>query len=162
MLLDEALEAAKAVHGAVHTSAESLYAKKANLFTRLRRFPEALGLYQKALAIAEEVGSDSVRLGDLRTSIAGILKEQGEFQKALPLYHKSLQDKIQALGPSHITVAISLANIADLHLRVKEPMKAMPLYEQARSVMEAERGLRHPEVATILSSMASCYTQLEK
>jgi len=56
----------------------------------------------------------------LRTSLAGLLKETRQYSEAIPLYEQTIRDKIQLVGANHPVVAISMGNLAELHLRSKQ------------------------------------------
>jgi tetratricopeptide (TPR) repeat protein len=169
LFLDQSLDIRQQVQGPDHGDVETLISKKANLFYRQGRYEEALPLYKRSLEIVEKNealdpnnGHAGVRSSVLRTSIAGLLKEQGKYAESQPLYEKSLADKIKLLGRKHPVVAVSMSNLAELHLRLHHPERALPLYQEALTIMENERGRSHPEVATIVSSLASCLMHLAK
>jgi hypothetical protein len=54
----------------------------------------------------------------------------------LPLYQKSLADKVKLVGKGSHTVAVSQSNLAELHLRMRNPDEALTLYQQALAVIE--------------------------
>lgn len=104
---------------------------------RQDRFEEALELYTRALAIAEAPGGqeepDPARAAVLRTSIAGLYKEMGQYQKSRPIYEKALEGQVQLLGRQHYHVAVSMTNLADLYMHMTQPELALPLYVSANA-----------------------------
>lgn len=110
----------------------------------------------------ELIKERKIRASVLATSIAGLLKEQGKYDEAMPMYERSLKEKIDLLGEFDSMVAVSMNNLADLYLRLKQPEKALPLYEKAMNVMQINLGRSHPMMATLLSSLASAHLQQGK
>lgn len=59
-----------------------------------------------------------------------------------------------ALGPDHVDVAESLSNLAILYNQKGDMAKALPMYERALHIWEAQKGPEHPEVAHTLTDLA--------
>ena len=99
----------------------------------------------------------------LRIALANLLKEQGQVSEALSLYAVSLAKQKASHGPTSPVVAVSMTNMADMHLRLGSPdnlAQAIALYEEALRIMETHKGKTHPTVGSIVASMGSVYDQL--
>jgi nephrocystin-3 len=118
-------------------------------------------VYIKPTAPTEAVKYSRVQIAELRTLQAGLIKEQGDYDEALPLYQRSLEDMIELTAPDDPKLGVAVNNLADLYLRMARPRDALPLYQRALEVMERATGRKHPKVATILSSLATVHQQLE-
>src|SRR5437660_1705048 len=72
---------------------------KAAALAKEGKASEAIPQYEKALALAPKVyGSDHIETAALMNSLALLYKQQGEYAKAEPLYHRSLEIREAKLG----------------------------------------------------------------
>ena len=69
-------------------------------------------------------------------------------------FEAELAAREKALGADHVDVAESLSNLAILYNQKGEMGKALPLYERALRIWEAQKGPEHPEVAHTLTDLA--------
>ncbi len=141
------------------------------LFTLRIALVEALyeaGRYREALEPSQAALDDARALADtLREALACnrrgmILRAQGEYAAARPLYERALAINEQALGPQHPHVAQSLNNLAGLLHAQGEYAAARPLSERALAINEQALGPQHPDVATGLHNLAwLCYAEAQ-
>jgi hypothetical protein len=62
----------------------------------------------------------------------------GEHAKALPLHERALGSWEAQLGPDHPSTAMSLNNLADLHVAMGNHARALPMHERALAIHEAQ------------------------
>ena len=73
-------------------------------------------------------------------SLAGLLREGGDFAGARPLYERALQIFEQSLGSTHFLVGMSLNNLALLYHALGDYAKAEPLFQRALVINEQALG----------------------
>lgn len=69
--------------------------------------------------------------------LAGVLRELGKPDQALPLYARALEITEAAYGPDHLAVATTLNNLAVVLRDLGKPDQAHPLYERALEITKA-------------------------
>ncbi|CAM9444501.1 unnamed protein product [Ectocarpus fasciculatus] len=89
-----------------------------------------------------------------RARLAYVLKEQGKYDDAEPLYVRSLAIDEKALGPTHPEVAVDLNNLAELLESQGKYEEAEPLYIRSLAIGEKVYGPDHRDVATALNNLA--------
>ncbi len=96
------------------------------------RYPEALPLAQRALAIDEKaLGPEHPDTAASLNNLAGLYQAMGTFDQALPLYQRTLKIREKALGPEHPDTAASLNNLAAIYWAMAIYDQALPLYQRA-------------------------------
>jgi tetratricopeptide (TPR) repeat protein len=88
-------------------------------------------------------------------NLAALLRAQGEYGAARPLYERALAIYEQALGPNHPDTATSLNNLAGLHYAQGEYGAARPLYERALEICERSLGVDHPTTRDVRANLAA-------
>nr|MDZ8043396.1 tetratricopeptide repeat protein [Nostoc sp. DedQUE02] len=84
-------------------------------------------------------------------------KGQGAYEQALPWGEESLSATRERLGESHLNVASSLNNLAELFYLQGRYNDAEPLLIQALSMRKHLLGNEHPDVAESLNNLAVLY-----
>ena len=77
-------------------------------------------------------------------SIGGAYGKLGDFGKALENYRKSLNIRIESLGPEHFDVATSYNNIAFIYFRTGDYKQALTLMYKAREIQEKILDMNSP------------------
>ena len=83
-----------------------------------------------------------------------LLKAQGDYAAAKPLYEQALAIRKAVLGKHHPDTATSLNNLAVLLKSQGDYAAAKPLFEQALAIFERVKGKEHPDTATCLDNLA--------
>ncbi len=84
----------------------------------------------------------------------------GDYATAEPLYQRALKIYEKALGPDHPSTAISLNNLAQLHVDMGDYAIASPLLQRALQINEKALGPDHPGTATNLNNLANLYVNM--
>lgn len=84
----------------------------------------------------------------------------GEYRSALILANQGLELAITLWGKTHINVAESLNNLANLYVASSQYSKAKYLYEEIFRITKCLLGEEHPDVATSLNNLAVVYEYL--
>ena len=87
------------------------------------------------------------------------LWERGRYREAQAVLESALAIATRVLGPEHPDVALSLSNLANVHLYQGRYADAEALYERALQIREQTFGADHPLVATSLNNLASIYKE---
>ena len=87
-------------------------------------------------------------------NLALLLKSQGDYAAAKPLYEQALAIRKQVYGERNPLYALSLNNLALLLHAQKDYAAAKPLYKQALAVFEQVLGARDPYTARSLNNLA--------
>jgi tetratricopeptide (TPR) repeat protein len=77
-------------------------------------------------------------------NLAQLLKAQGDFAGAQPLYERALAIREKSLGPEHPETASAQGDLVG----------ARPLLERALAICEKTLGPKHPETAPALNDLA--------
>jgi CHAT domain-containing protein len=117
-------------------------------------------VYVTCLGLVFPVYGQSLEKGVqlLREAIA--LRKEGNYQRALPLYERSLAICEKVLGPQHPEMAIGLGNLAGLYKDMGDHAKALPLYERSLAICEKVLGPQHPDTAAVLNGLAGLYIDM--
>src|SRR5215475_1155965 len=88
--------------------------------------------------------ADNLDLGIVARNLAAFYRLTGQFNKAEPLYQRSLAFKEKRLGPNHPLVATSLDGFGMFCVARGEYSQAASLLERALSIKEKTLGPEHP------------------
>jgi tetratricopeptide (TPR) repeat protein len=69
----------------------------------------------------------------------------GAYAEARALYERALAIAEKAVGPEHLSIPVSLINIASIDLAVERPQDARPLLERALTIYNAHEGRQNGE-----------------
>jgi len=94
------------------------------------------------------------------TSVAALLRAQGDYNAARSLFERALAICEKALGPEHLDTAQCLNNLAVVLLDLGDYTAARPLLERALALDEKILGLDHPQTAVNLSNLATVLQEL--
>jgi tetratricopeptide (TPR) repeat protein len=87
------------------------------------------------------------------------LNKQGRYAESLPLAKQVLAIFEKALGPNHPSVAVALANLAQIYVQQKQYDLAEPLYKRCTAILEKARDSSHPDLGFILANLADLYSR---
>ena len=87
-------------------------------------------------------------------NLAALLRAQGDYAAAKPLYEQALAIRKAVLGERHADTAGSLNNLAELLSAQGDYAAAKPLHEQALAIFKESLGARHPLTAQSLNNLA--------
>jgi tetratricopeptide (TPR) repeat protein len=122
------------------------------------KYPEAVPLYQRSLAILEKtLGEYHPLVASSLNNLAELYNAQGNYKEAEPLYQRSLAIWEKTLGEYHPDVASSLNNLAALYHAQGNYKEAEPLYQRSLAIREKTLGEYHPDVAGSLNNLAALY-----
>ena len=116
---------------------------------------EAEALFRRALDIGERVlGQDDLALVPPLTSLGALRIARGRPEDAEPLLTRALEISERTLGRDHPDLVVLLNNLSRHYLKQSAYTFAEPLLLQLYSIKRA-KGEDHPEVATVLASLAA-------
>lgn len=82
---------------------------------------------------------------------------QGSYERAEPLFKRSLAITEKALGKEHLSVATNLDYLALLYQNMKKYREAKLLYKRSLTILEKQLGREHHLVALSLNNLAELY-----
>ncbi|NQY38406.1 MAG: tetratricopeptide repeat protein, partial [Alteromonadaceae bacterium] len=82
-------------------------------------------------------------------NLAALYESRGIYDRALPLYLRSLDIFEKVLGAEHPDVATSLNNLALLYESTGDTDRALPLYQRSIDIFEKVLGPEHPLTITV-------------
>jgi tetratricopeptide (TPR) repeat protein len=94
-------------------------------------------------------------VAETQNNMAIVLKQQGKLEEALELYQRSLDTKIRAFGPDHVSVANTKYNMAFVHRRLGNKNDAQQSFRAAASIYAAVYGAGHSETIDALRQAAA-------
>ena len=124
-----------------------------------RDYKNAEKLLLQALDIFKKViGSDDhPAVASVLNSLAVIYQEQGQLDRAVPLYKRALDIQEKAFSPDNPELANTLHNVAVLYLLKQDFRQAEPLYQRSIENIEKTLGPQHPLFANALQSISIMY-----
>ncbi len=169
-LYQRALAIAEKALGPEHPGIARLLNSIALLYYYNGDYTKAEPLYLRALAIGEKsLGAESsevtgyvyqslsFELGEYLFNLAVLYRDQGNFDKAEPLFQRALTISEKSLGPENSISAKVLHHSAILHRKRGDLAKAESLYERALKMAEKTLGPEHPDIAITLGDSAFLY-----
>ncbi len=128
---------------------------------RLRAiYQNAIGIYEKALAIDREV------LGEKHPSTAidydnlgGAWNKLGQYQKAIGYYEKALAIDREVLGKKHPSIARDYNNLGEAWDSLGEYRKAIGYYEKALDLYSGVLPKGHPHIRNVEANLAEAKKQ---
>jgi tetratricopeptide (TPR) repeat protein len=134
----------------------SLLDRAGSYFHGRASYSEARPLKERALAIREKVlGPEHADTADSLSSLASLLRAQGELNSAKSLFKHALAIREKAFGPDDCRTATSLNNLAAVLRDQGELSAARPLQERALAICESVLGPDHPDTAVSLNNLAA-------
>ena len=116
---------------------------------RLGKLLVKLGLFSKAEAVYKnllyQTNSDSEKLR-LYDQLGMTTEAQGENQRAIRYYQKSLELRHKTLSPNHPDIAESYSNIGSIYEKMLEHSAALSFYEKAVEIGRRSLPLSHPNL----------------
>jgi len=155
-----ALIAARSVDGDPATTIEaSVLIDLGSLDLELMKVESAEARIREGLSLQRTVlGDHHPTIAVTQLSLAKVLSEKGEFDKATQLFEASLETTRKIFGESHIRVAVVLHNYG-FHLMNRNPEQAEAYLREAVQVLE-DRG-NDAAVARALDVLAAAQLDLE-
>ncbi|AKJ00725.1 tetratricopeptide repeat protein [Archangium gephyra] len=124
------------------------------------KYAEAVAQGEHALALREAVlGGSHPEVAHCLDMLGGVLRLQGDLDRAEPLIQRGLAIREETLGKSHPLVAQSLNNLANVYVVRGSYAQAESLHQRALAIREEALGKNHPLVATSLNNLAILYDQ---
>ena len=91
----------------------------------------------------------------------GVAKyNQGEYEEALALHHKSLTIRQKLLPPTHRDLAMSYNNIGNLYSDIGDYLKALSYYEKALAIRQQSFSPTHPDLAMPYNNIGNVYSKM--
>lgn len=94
-------------------------------------------------------------------ALGAVLTAEDKFSEAEPVLHEALMQDREQHGDGAET-GRSLAQLAHLYWRRKQPEKALPLIEEATAIDQNRLGPTHPSIADDLFDLALVYDALKR
>ncbi|KAI3390463.1 hypothetical protein diail_9572, partial [Diaporthe ilicicola] len=98
-------------HGPDHIRVAMIKEDRAEVLLEEKRYDKAIGLYLEALAGYEEAKAFT---GKIASNVGEAYKRQGEFDKSMQYFQRSLKEKEQKYGEINRSTIISIRNLGDL------------------------------------------------
>ena len=125
------------------------------LYISQHRYADAKPLLERALTIYHSVyGNDSLLVKTARTTLASVLNELGDTDKAAALYREAACQGQIVLKPTSMDTAQTLNELAFLYYSEGKLEDACTVYQWALSSTEAAAGKDSPLVASCLNDYA--------
>ncbi len=160
-LYQRAYDVAKGALGYENGDAGVVLANIGSIHTWQRRFSQARGNLERALALVEKFhGAGDHRLGGIYGNLAVVYKELGEYDRALAMSRRDLELSTRALGAGHPIIGTIWLNMARITERTGDPEKALRQVEKALVVLGAKLDDSHALRLTAENSRASYLMQL--
>ena len=105
-----------------------------------------------SIAIEKALGAEHADTAVSLNNLAYLLKAQGDYVGAQPLYERALAIREKTLGAEHPDTAQSLNNLARLLQAQGDYARTRPLYERALAICEKALGPEHPLTALSLNN----------
>lgn len=122
------------------------------------RYAEAVALFKRAVALAEEkLGPHHREVADYVTALGIAYLESGRQTESEPLFKRALEIRQKTLPPVHSVIAQSLNNLANLYVFQGQFAEAEPLAKQALEIWEKTMPAGHPDIGLGLNHLGHIY-----
>jgi len=122
------------------------------------RYAEATDVAIKAVNLAVSIyPADDFNITTSLNNLAEVYQIQGQYDKAEPLFSRSLAIREKVRGPDDPGTGGALNNLAELYRVQGQFSKAEPLYIRTLAIFEKYMGADHPDTATVVNNLASLY-----
>ena len=123
-----------------------LFHRAGEYFALRAQYGEVLALFQRALAMMEQVlGANHPSVATRLHNLAHLHQVHGRSAEALPLFERALSIRKQALGSQHPKTAETIYDLARLREGQGHHEEARSGYERALAVQEQALGADHPK-----------------
>ena len=109
-----------------------------------------------------EEGTDHPHYATSLNNIALLYVQEGNYERAEPMYLQSLDIRKRKLGETHHVYAISLTNLAALYKRIGNHQGAEQLYLEAMPLIDTQYTRKSIEYAEVQFNLADLYLLLEQ
>ncbi|MCA9805739.1 MAG: tetratricopeptide repeat protein, partial [Cyanobacteria bacterium HKST-UBA02] len=116
-------------------------------------------LFEQARAKAESFDSKDPRLAQSLAGLASVYSEQGEFERALPLFEEALARSRKARGLDDLIVQTIRSDMATMYARQGRFDLAEPLLKQALVIFNRVLDESDPRVMTCTINLGSYYLE---
>jgi tetratricopeptide (TPR) repeat protein len=147
----ERAEDIAAAHGPGVTAAQLLLA---DWLGRAWRFDEAA---EVVAAAAATLGEDHPDTLTSRNNLAYAYQSAGRLADVIPLYERTLADRVRVLGEDHPQTLASRNNLAVAYKSAGRLGEAIPLYERTLADSERVLGEDHPQTLASRNNFAVAY-----
>lgn len=125
--------------------------------------PSARQHYEQALAVLDAAGLADVDVRfSVRTGLARIANQQGDFRAALAMRQSLLVERIAAFGAMHPAVAMDNYNLAASYMNLDRYADAEAAYRRCESILLETLGRDHSRLLLVDSSHANALRNLGK
>ncbi|CAF3937546.1 unnamed protein product [Rotaria sp. Silwood1] len=126
------------------------------LMIRVGHFNQAEELYNELL---KNSSSDSDK-ADIYHQLGRVKWQQGQYEKEITFYEKSLEIKRKTLPEDHSSLASTYNNIGGAYANMSNYSKALEFYEKALKIDEKSLPPNHPSLATSYNNIGAVYTNM--
>lgn len=153
------LVAAETTHGANHEELAPIAYQVASLYEQTGDRSQAEVYYNRALKIWGSENRADINAARACSALAQIYVAQGRKVEAIPLLHKALEHRQQALGSNHDETLETLEHIAEAEIEQENAPAAFSFLRAALSTRE-EMGQDEGKLLRAVLLMGDCYKLL--
>jgi tetratricopeptide (TPR) repeat protein/transcriptional regulator with XRE-family HTH domain len=128
------------------------------LYGQQGQYAQAKPFFVRALRIYEQQDPEHPDITSPLENLANVLKSEARYTEALPLLHRVLRIREQALGPRHQKLAQTFHNLGDLYASQEQYAEAKPYLERALQLLEQSPD--QPPTALTLASLGDVCCKL--
>jgi eukaryotic-like serine/threonine-protein kinase len=129
------------------------------LFTELGRYDEAESGFEEALALRMELGGER-GIAMVHNNYGNLLARQRRFAEAFGEHQQALALRKSRLGPRHPEVAMSIVNLARLHLEQYRYEEGLENLDEGQAILAETLGDDNSMMATTLQMRGIAYLRL--
>ena len=111
----------------------------------------------EALASHTTAGTDTSTTAALLNRAAAFLENQGAPARAIPLFERTLADRVRVLGEDHPDTLTARNNLAYAYRSAGDLARAIPLFERTLTDCAQVLGEDHPDTLTARNNLAGAY-----
>ncbi|HUN82119.1 MAG TPA: tetratricopeptide repeat protein, partial [Phycisphaerae bacterium] len=108
-------------------------------------YREAVPLMREAIQVSEQDHGEQLNLMSLRGNLGWLLAMDGQNEEAERIIGGELEQRRKILPASHPAIATSLVTMGVIHLNLRHPELAEPLFREALRIREAALGAENQE-----------------
>lgn len=118
------------------------------LHENMKNFDRSLDYLQKSLRLYLKINKNHPNLGKIYNAIGSVFLYEGDQEKAIHYYKKSLNITLKTVGENHYQIATIYRNIARINTIKEDYKKALNYLNKSLHIDINNLGKNHPKIAT--------------
>lgn len=136
------------------------YTELAAIHQRMNQPTEAIDLLKKGLNIYKKLPQQMNATAGSQAQIGMLLYFTGKAEEAIPYMEEAVANLRHSFGDGHFSLALVLNHLAVAHVDLKNPEKAIELFEDSKGILTNTHGAGHQDTLAVYYNLMKIYSSL--